>query len=131
MRNNTVISEIYGHIDRRPGNSGFHTTCGHRCDCRCKCSGRQRRKSAKSRLHEPRKHPRKPSVKGASVDLGGDRPNDLGAAAIAIAADAVGVGGTTVVKDAGTMQKVMDQGVDGDHAFASLEPMRPTRPQAT
>jgi hypothetical protein len=75
-------------------------------------------------LHEPRKHPRKPRVKGASVDLGGDRPNDLGAAAVDIAADAIGVGGTTVVKDTGPMQKVMDQGVDGDHAFAGLEPVR-------
>jgi hypothetical protein len=77
-------------------------------------------------LHEPRKHPRKPRVKGASVDLGGGRPNDLGAAAFAIAADAIAMGSATILNDAGAMQKVMDQGVDGDHAFAGLEPMRPT-----
>ena len=90
-----------------------------------------RAKPPNGMLDEARENRRKPRIEGAGVDVGGRRPNDLGAAAMAIAAEAIGVGGTTVVKDAGTMQKVMDQGVDGDHAFASLEPMRPTRPQAT
>ena len=40
-------------------------------------------------LHEPRKHPRKPRVKGAGVDLEGDLPDDLGTAPFAIAAWAI------------------------------------------
>src|ERR1035437_8849746 len=72
-------------------------------------------------LHEPRKHPRKLPAKGAGVDLGCDRPNDLGTAARAIAAHAIAVGSAAILKDAGAVQKVMDQGVDGNHAFAGLE----------
>jgi len=36
---------------------------------------------------------------------------------------AIAVGGAAIPKNAGAVQKVMDQGVDGDHAFAGLEPM--------
>src|ERR1035437_10745196 len=43
-------------------------------------------------LHKPRKHLRKSPIKGAGVDLGGDRTNDLGTAAMAIAGHAIAVG---------------------------------------
>ena len=75
-------------------------------------------------LHEPRKYPRKSPIKGAGVDLGCDRPNDLGTAAMAIAAHAIAVRSAAILKDAGAMQKVMDQRIDGNHAFAGFEPMR-------
>ena len=75
-------------------------------------------------LHKAGKHLRNPPIKGAGVDLGCGRPNDLGTAAMAIAARAIAVRSAAILKDAGAMQKVMDQGVDGDHAFAGLEPMR-------
>ena len=77
-------------------------------------------------LHEPRKHLRKLPVKGAGVDLAGDGANDLGTAARAIAGHAIAVGSAAILKDAGAMQKVMDQRIDGNHAFAGLEPMRTT-----
>ena len=77
-------------------------------------------------LHEPRKHFRKLPVKGAGVDLGCDRPNDLGTATRAIAGRAIAVRGTAIIKDAGAVQKIMDQGVDCDHALAGFEPMRST-----
>ena len=34
------------------------------------------------------------------------------------------MGSAAILKDAGAVQKVMDQRIDGDHAFAGLEPMR-------
>ena len=75
-------------------------------------------------LYKARKRPRKSPIKGACVDLGCDRPNDLGTATKAIAAHAIAMGSTAIFEDAGAMQKVMDQGIDGDHGFAGLEPMR-------
>jgi hypothetical protein len=71
-------------------------------------------------LHEPRKHLRKLPVKGAGIDLAGDGANDLGTAARAIAGHAIGVGRAAIPKDAGAVQKVMDQGIDGNHTFAGL-----------
>src|ERR1035437_1979965 len=65
-----------------------------------------------------------PPIKGAGVDLGCGRPNDLGTAAMAIAARAIAVRSAAILEDAGAMQKVMDQRIDGNHAFAGLEPMR-------
>ena len=75
-------------------------------------------------LHEPRKHLRKLPIKSAGVDLGRGRPNDLGAAAVAIAARAIAVRAPAILKDAGAVQKVMYQRIDSNHAFAGLEPMR-------
>jgi hypothetical protein len=75
-------------------------------------------------LHEPWKRPRKLPVKGAGIDLAGDGANDLGTAARAIAGHAIAVGSAALLKDAGAMQKIMDQSIDGNHAFAGLEPMR-------
>ena len=77
-------------------------------------------------LHEPWKHLRKLPAKGAGIDLAGDGANDLGAAARAIAGHAIAVGSAAIFKDAGAMQKVMDQRIDGNHAFAGFEPMRTT-----
>ena len=77
-------------------------------------------------LHEARKYHRVFRIKGAGVDLGGDGANDLSTAASAIAGHAIAVWGPAIVKYAGAVQKVMDQGVDGNHAFAGLEPVRAT-----
>jgi hypothetical protein len=76
-------------------------------------------------LHEPRKILRKAAVECGRVDFGRDRPNDVGATAKGVAAKAIGVRGTKIGQNAGTMQKVVNQGIDGDHAFAGLEPVRP------
>lgn len=75
-------------------------------------------------LYKARKRFRKSPIKGAGVDLRCDRPNDLGTATKGLAARAIAMGSTAIFEDAGAMQKVMDQGIDGDHAFAGLEPMR-------
>ena len=77
-------------------------------------------------LYKPRKHLWKSPIKGAGVDLGGHGANDLGTAAVPIAASAIAMGSATILKDAGAMQKVMDQRIDGNHAFAGFKPMRPT-----
>jgi hypothetical protein len=81
-------------------------------------------KAPKRMLYEARKHLRVFRIKGTGIDLGCDRPNDLGAAARAIAGHAIAVGNAAIPKDAGPVQKVMHQGIDGNHAFAGLEPMR-------
>ena len=48
--------------------------------------------------------------------------NDLGAAAWPVAGRAIGVVGVEPVQDAGAVQKVVNEGVDGDHAGADLMP---------
>jgi len=83
----------------------------------------KRTESPNGVLHPARKRPRKLPVKGAGVDLVSDGANDLGTAANAIAGHAIGMGSGAILKYAGAVQKVMDQGINGNHAFAGLEPM--------
>src|ERR1700733_14594395 len=85
-----------------------------------------RAKPPNGMLDEARENRRKPRIESAGIDLRGDVANDLGTAALAIAAYAIAVGGIPIAQDAGAMQEVMDQGIDGNHAFAGLEPVRPT-----
>ena len=77
-------------------------------------------------LNEPRERPGKPPVELSGLDLLGDRLDDVGAAARPVAGDAVRVVGPEPVQDPGPVQKVVHQGVDGDHAGANLEPAPPT-----
>ena len=60
------------------------------------------------------------------VDLLRDRFDDFGAAAGPVAGEAVGVVGPEPVQDPGSVQEIMHQGVDGDHAAADFEPAPPT-----
>ena len=73
-------------------------------------------------LHEPGKDLWKGPVELPSIDLLGDQPNDVGTAARPVATGAIRMIGVESVEDPGPMQKVVYQGVDGDHARADLEP---------
>jgi hypothetical protein len=76
-------------------------------------------------LNEPRKCRRKFQVKGARVNQAGDGPDDLCAPAGCVAGSSIAVRGAAALLDAGTVQKVMNEGIDGDHCFACLEPDGP------
>ena len=72
-------------------------------------------------LHEPGKHRRERGIEGAGIDPFGHGFNDLGAAAGPVAGRAIGMVGAEPVQDAGAVQKVVHEGVDGDHAGADLD----------
>src|SRR5438034_5126167 len=71
-------------------------------------------------LNEPRKDRRERGVEGPGIDLFGHGFNDVGAAAAPVAGRAIGVIGVEPVQDAGAVQKIVNEGVDGDHAGADL-----------
>ena len=61
-------------------------------------------------------------VEPPSIDLVGDGANHVGAAARPIAAEAVGMVRLEPSQNAGAMQKIVNQRIDGDHAAAHLDP---------
>ena len=73
-------------------------------------------------LHEPRKHRRERRVESPGVDPLGHSFDDLSAAAWPVAGRAIGMGGAETVQDAGAVQKVVNERVDGDHAGPDLRP---------
>src|SRR6476660_9247918 len=73
-------------------------------------------------LHEPRKHRRERRVESPGVDPLGHSFNDLSAAAWPVAGRAIGMGGAEPVQDAGAVQKVVNEGIDGDHAGPDFGP---------
>ena len=73
-------------------------------------------------LHEPRKHHRERGIERAGINPFGHGCNDVSAAASPVASRAVGMVGAEPVQDAGAVQKVVNEGVDGDHAGADLVP---------
>ena len=73
-------------------------------------------------LDEPRKDRWKGGVERAGIDPFGHGFNDLGAAARPVAGRAIGVVGAKPVQDARAVQKVVNEGVDGDHAGPDLAP---------
>ncbi len=75
-------------------------------------------------LHESGKDLGKGAVELPSIDLIGDQPNDVGAAAWPVATGAIRVGGFEPAQDPGPMQKVMNQGVDRDQLHANFKPGR-------
>lgn len=74
-------------------------------------------------LNKSRKRRRISGIEGASVDLRGDRPDNVGTTAAGIAAGAVAVHHVAIIKNTGAMQKIMDQRVDGNHFGARFEPV--------
>ena len=72
---------------------------------------------------EPRKGPWKGRIELPGVDPLGDRCNNVGAAARLMAGRAIQVVRVEPSQDAGPVQKVMHQGVNGDHAAADLGPV--------
>ena len=75
-------------------------------------------------LHEPRKIAGIFGVEGPSIDLTRDGPYELSTATGGVAADAVAVHLAASLQDARTVQEIMDESIDGDHAATRLEPKR-------
>ena len=73
-------------------------------------------------LHKTGKHRRERGIEGARIDAVRNGGNDVGTAAGPIARRPIGMAGPEPVQDAGAVQKVVHQGVDGDHARAGLDP---------
>ncbi len=76
------------------------------------------------RKHESGKYWWEGAVELASIDLLGDQPNDVGTAAWSVAAGAIRMISVEPVQDAGSVQKIMDQGVNGDQLQPDLPPCR-------
>ena len=72
-------------------------------------------------LHEPGKDRRESAVELPSVDLAGDQPHNVGAAAWPVAAGSVGMGGLEPGQDPGPVQEIVDQGIDGDQLHANFQ----------
>src|SRR3981081_874794 len=81
-----------------------------------------RAKSPNRVLYEPRKCRREFWVEGAGVNSDANGSDDFGAAPTRVTGRAVAVRDTAALQDAGAVQEVVHQGVDGDHGFAGLEP---------
>jgi hypothetical protein len=76
-------------------------------------------------LNEPREIRREAGVEAARIDLAGDALDDSGATVWRVAAGAVEVVGVQFAKDAGTVQEIVHQGIDGDHHRAGVDPGLP------
>ena len=75
-------------------------------------------------LHESGEDLRESAVELPSVDLAGNQPHNVGAAAWPVAAWTVRVGGLEPSQDPGPVQKVVHQGIDGDQVHADCQPAR-------
>src|SRR3984893_17814840 len=73
-------------------------------------------------LDEPRKHRWEHRIEGAGIDPFSHGFNDVSAAAGPVAGRAIGMVRAEPVQDAGAVQKVVNEGVDRDHAGADLMP---------
>lgn len=81
-------------------------------------------------LHEPRKCRREGWVELSSINLGREQAENSGASSRLIATSSVRVVGTEPPQDPGSVQEIMDQGVDGDERRADFEPQRLSVPGA-
>ena len=64
------------------------------------------------------------SVELPSVDLAGDQPDNVGAAAWPVTAGPVRVGSLEPGQDPGPVQEIVDQGIDRDQVHADFQPPR-------
>ncbi len=78
-------------------------------------------------LNEPRKITWKMPVKGSGVDPLREVLDDVGTAALGVTANAILVCRAAGVENAGSVQEVMNERIDGDHAGTGLEPDWPIR----
>ena len=74
-------------------------------------------------LHEPREVGGEGAIEHTGVDFSGNAGNDIGAAAWPVAARAVRMGCLEPAQDPGPVQKIVDQGIDGDQLHADFEPL--------
>src|SRR2546421_12756752 len=73
-------------------------------------------------LHEPREGLWESRIELPGVNLFGDGLNNVGTAAGPIASQPIGVVRVEPMQDPGPVQKIVNEGVDGDHAAADLNP---------
>ena len=73
-------------------------------------------------LHEPQEEGREGRIERTGVDLLGRQSNNVSAAAGPIAGRAIGVVSLESAQDAGAVQEVVHQRVDGDHAGTDVLP---------
>jgi hypothetical protein len=78
-------------------------------------------------LHEAREIDRKSAIEAPRVDLGGDAFDDCGAPIRVVAPRAIGMIGIEASQDAGAVQKIVNQPVDGDQHGPGLDPAFPSR----
>ena len=75
-------------------------------------------------LDEPGENLRETTVELPRVDLAGDQPDNVGAAAWPVTAGTVRMGSLEPGQDPGPVQKIVDQGIDRDQLHANFEPAR-------
>ena len=75
-------------------------------------------------LYEPGEDLREGTVELPGVDLAGNQPDNVGAAAWPVAAGAIRVGSLEPAQDPGPVQKIVDQGIDRDQVHADFQPPR-------
>ena len=75
-------------------------------------------------LHEPRKGLREASVERPGIDPGRDSPDDVGTAVWPVAGGTIRMAGADPVQDAGAVQEVVHQRIDGNHTGADFGPDR-------
>src|SRR3974390_2226380 len=73
-------------------------------------------------LDEPRKRLRKPGIELPGIDALGHGVYNVGASASLVAGCTIGMVGRESCQDASADQKVVHQGIDGNHAGADLAP---------
>ena len=76
-------------------------------------------------LHKPGEVGREGWVEAAGIDVTGDAFEDLSAAGRCVAGGSIRVSRAEPDQDAGPMQKIVHQGVDGDHDGAGFCPEGP------
>ena len=75
-------------------------------------------------LHEPGKGLRECSVERPGIDPSRDRPDNVGTAIWPVASGTIRMVGAEPVQDAGAVQEVVHQRIDGNHAGADFGPQR-------
>ena len=73
-------------------------------------------------LHEPRKHHWESRIEGAGIDPTATASNISAQPPAPVAGRAIGMGRAEPVQYAGAVQKVVNEGIDGDHAGPDLMP---------
>src|SRR5580704_18203081 len=77
-------------------------------------------------LHEPWKRRREGRVELASIDMCSEDTDDAGAPSRLVAPGAVRMVSAQPLQDPGSVQEIVDQGVDGYQVRADFEPQRPS-----
>jgi len=81
-------------------------------------------------LNKAREFLGKPRIERAGIDPCCDASDDLGTATSGVAGSPINVGCAATFQNAGAVQKIVHEGVDGHHGLTGLEPDGPlaTRP---